>query len=593
MKCRNCGYEYEEGIYCPECGTKYNVDEAKISVNNEVNRKDKKVPWFLSIPFIIIVYLISLCFMLGIPGIVLAIVRLILCKNKRLSSSIMLGSMIAIVLGIFVMAFFIVQHEDKIQSEAMTLIEERRYEDARILLDEEYVDSTTYTYAKLYYECYVGEGNYEEAAKALIEYCESVSSPTYINEDALSLLEECKSNVSEETYNKIVEIQERVRVEENGENIAEDDIIVAENMSENNIEANSVPIEDENNGTDGSEIDDKEQYSDMYSRVEQYLNIYETNIIISDVEPTGNGNFVDIDTIVYIDDVQAGAGDITNSIYVESILEEGMHELYVTKIYNDKEYESNIISFEVSSKYDNYIYIDLTRENKKEYFIELNTDSSYTLFVETGAPEAYEEYYDPEYGYIQLERTEEGKTVLCTVEFYVECVEYNGIIYGSSFFETITVKYGEAVNAPVAPEIPYHTFVGWSEDLTEITSNIKVYAQYERNAENDILPEYLGEYQYVAPDGFICNLSITRITDQHVYYSINFWDKRIEDEVVFENAQAIMSDGQAVCEYDVDGDGVLDYSFKFHFFEYEENEYAILFVDPYKVTNCDNRFDKI
>lgn len=27
MKCSNCGFVFEEGIFCPECGTKYEVEE--------------------------------------------------------------------------------------------------------------------------------------------------------------------------------------------------------------------------------------------------------------------------------------------------------------------------------------------------------------------------------------------------------------------------------------------------------------------------------------------------------------------------------------------------------------------------------------
>lgn len=30
MKCTKCGCEFSEGLFCPECGTKYNEEEAKI-----------------------------------------------------------------------------------------------------------------------------------------------------------------------------------------------------------------------------------------------------------------------------------------------------------------------------------------------------------------------------------------------------------------------------------------------------------------------------------------------------------------------------------------------------------------------------------
>ena len=104
MKCTNCGTQFDEGIFCPECGTKCvmeetvetaTVMEAKIEkgktekvdvektdvVNTEKSKKKDKIPWYLSIPFILVVYMFTFWF-LGIPGIILAIIRLIKYKKK-------------------------------------------------------------------------------------------------------------------------------------------------------------------------------------------------------------------------------------------------------------------------------------------------------------------------------------------------------------------------------------------------------------------------------------------------------------------------------------------------------------------------------
>ena len=40
MKCKNCGFEFDEGIFCPECGTKYDVEEAKRQAD-ELKAKEK------------------------------------------------------------------------------------------------------------------------------------------------------------------------------------------------------------------------------------------------------------------------------------------------------------------------------------------------------------------------------------------------------------------------------------------------------------------------------------------------------------------------------------------------------------------------
>lgn len=46
MKCKNCGYEFDEGIFCPECGTKYDEESEKEVKENielvEQIEKDKQ-----------------------------------------------------------------------------------------------------------------------------------------------------------------------------------------------------------------------------------------------------------------------------------------------------------------------------------------------------------------------------------------------------------------------------------------------------------------------------------------------------------------------------------------------------------------------
>jgi thiol:disulfide interchange protein len=44
MKCTKCGYEFKEGLFCPECGTKYDEAEAKrIEVEKQEIEKKRKV----------------------------------------------------------------------------------------------------------------------------------------------------------------------------------------------------------------------------------------------------------------------------------------------------------------------------------------------------------------------------------------------------------------------------------------------------------------------------------------------------------------------------------------------------------------------
>lgn len=46
MKCKNCGFEFDGGIFCPECGTKYDVEEARrqadeLKAQEELHRQEK------------------------------------------------------------------------------------------------------------------------------------------------------------------------------------------------------------------------------------------------------------------------------------------------------------------------------------------------------------------------------------------------------------------------------------------------------------------------------------------------------------------------------------------------------------------------
>ena len=63
---------------------------------NESTENPVKKPWYLSTWFIVLVFIVTFMFTLGIPAIILAIVRFVKYKENRVGSGILMGSTIAI-----------------------------------------------------------------------------------------------------------------------------------------------------------------------------------------------------------------------------------------------------------------------------------------------------------------------------------------------------------------------------------------------------------------------------------------------------------------------------------------------------------------
>lgn len=63
---------------------------------NENTENPVKKPWYLSTWFIVLVFIVTFMFTLGIPAIILAIVRFVKYKENRVGSGILMGSTIAI-----------------------------------------------------------------------------------------------------------------------------------------------------------------------------------------------------------------------------------------------------------------------------------------------------------------------------------------------------------------------------------------------------------------------------------------------------------------------------------------------------------------
>ena len=142
---------------------------------------------------------------LGIPGIILAIIRLIKYKKK-------VGTVffIFLMLSPYILVVWLIVDNIKFENEIDSLISTGQYSQARTILDEKIEYGSQYMYFRLYCESYEAEGNYDEAAKIIIEYCNREETPLDITSGACDKLQELKEKVSPDIYNQIIQIEESI-----------------------------------------------------------------------------------------------------------------------------------------------------------------------------------------------------------------------------------------------------------------------------------------------------------------------------------------------------------------------------------------------
>lgn len=135
MQCSNCGAEFDEGIFCPECGTRYHAEnvialsEADLIPNNktsiQVGNQDEnttvnrsacndiqiessvliKPPFYVQMWFVSIVFWVGSAFCIGIPvSVALFILRQVKYPQLRRNGWISGGVQIGILVLILIMA---------------------------------------------------------------------------------------------------------------------------------------------------------------------------------------------------------------------------------------------------------------------------------------------------------------------------------------------------------------------------------------------------------------------------------------------------------------------------------------------------------
>lgn len=171
MKCTKCGFEFE-GVFCPECGTKCEnttitntankAQEETVQISKEKKKRDK-IPWYFSVLFILIIYVIS-WWVLFIPAIILNILRIVKIKKKRVLPTIIL----VIVLFILGLSTYVVVDDIVQDNQFEQNLETGNFEDALKYLEKQGTGSGT---ARKYAKYYAAQNMYDEAVQVLLDYC--------------------------------------------------------------------------------------------------------------------------------------------------------------------------------------------------------------------------------------------------------------------------------------------------------------------------------------------------------------------------------------------------------------------------------------
>ena len=120
---------------------------------NDNTAESVKLPWCLSAWFIVLVFIATFMFVLGIPAAVLAIIRFVRYKRNRMGSGILISITVGIPALFIILVCVMVNQEGK----ADRLINEGRYAEAQAYLDGRISNSDDYIYYRQYADLYIAQ----------------------------------------------------------------------------------------------------------------------------------------------------------------------------------------------------------------------------------------------------------------------------------------------------------------------------------------------------------------------------------------------------------------------------------------------------
>lgn len=542
MKCQKCGFEFEEGIFCPECGTKneeiikaevLKEQEAKTDkVNVEPEANKKRIPWYLSFPFIILIALITMA-LYSIPGIVLVAIR---WKKYGADKKLKVTLVVLIVWALF---YAMLMSGDSETENGNEITKEVTKEN-----EQAGADKKIGVVISDKYKIYDKQANTDSIAYTIFESgCEYVEfmehEVTVFNE------EEAKEGASLGLGSVVDTIKLKCS------HTAESGWI-------------SVEYAIKGNWTN--------YHSDKYFQMWAY-DVEDTKFDFSKLEGVKRtltdewkGNVAELfDISVY--SIQTFSATLTfhdtdkikvempeMRLFANPIIYSDSAVVKVDALINGEVYSADC---KLDGNNTEYFYFG---DEEKWYFdlgLIVKNNTELTTWIRTNIDDEQELIFEQEEEKVELPKT-------YIVKFYVDLEKLGAydtkdeILIGQ-----VEVLEGEAAIPPEDYSLSYHKIVGWSEDLSCITSDMEVYAVCKA-LEVDCYPEYIGSYRLNTKDEnnneYISCLDIKKITDAGIYFSISFVDV-VYGEIVLENEIApwnYLGDNSS-WTYDRDGDGNADY----------------------------------
>ena len=110
--------------------------------------------------------------------------------------------------------------------------------------------------------------------------------------------------------------------------------------------------------------------------------------------------------------------------------------------------------------------------------------------------------------------------------------------------ETVSVEEGKSVTPPSAPDVRFYTFNGWSEDLSNITKDVTIQAQYALSSEAKDMTHY-NYWLHILSNKY--DIDAPLMTEEE----INEYNKLIVKGKMYTNVVDVLSMDKTISSYDV------------------------------------------